>query len=180
MRFICLIFLFACAQTLAQSNYAPLNEDYYHWIDRYEVKAGRVYPQLFTTIKPYKRSDIVAFVDSVQRADVFQSRADLFNYEYLRNDNWEWSQAETSNSRKPVLRHFYKKKSDFFYVDEEAFDLHVNPVIYLGAGQDSQLDDRLFINTRGVEVRGMVDRKVGFYTYLADNQSMLPSYVHSA
>ncbi len=32
-------------------------------------------------------------------------------------------------------------------------------------------------NTRGVEVRGMVDKKIGFYTYLADNQMLLPSYV---
>lgn len=173
-----MILAFACCgRLLAQSSYAPLNEDYYHWIDRYEVKTGHVMPQLFTTVKPYKRSAIVEYVDSLQSMEMFQSKADRFNYEYFRNDSWEWSQAETSDSRKPVLKHFYKKKSDLFYVDEKAFDLHINPVLYLGAGKDSRRDDMLYINTRGVEVRGMVDRKVGFYTYLADNQMLLPSYV---
>lgn len=161
----------------AQSSYAPLNEDYYHSIDRYEVKAGKVLPSIFTAVKPYKRSDIVAFIDTLHAQGQFVSKADAFNYEYLQNDSWEFSRAESSNSRKPVLKGLYKKKSDLFYVDEEAFDLHVNPVLYLGAGSDSRRDERLFINTRGAEVRGMVDKKVGFYAYLTDNQMVLPSYV---
>lgn len=179
MRLTLLILLsfIAASVTQAQSPYAPLNEDYYHWIDRYEVKTGKILPQFFTSVKPYKRSAIVAFVDSVNALEGFQSRADKFNYDYLRNDSWEWSRAETSDSKRPFLKSFYKKKSDFFHVDVPEFDLHVNPVLYLGIGKDSRRDDRLFINTRGVEVRGMVDRKVGFYTYLTDNQMILPSYV---
>lgn len=161
----------------AQSNYAPLNEDYYHLIDRYEVKSGQVFPQLFTTVKPYRRSDIIAFIDSLKTQNVFESNADQFNYTYFQNDNWEWATFADNESRKPAFRHFYKKKSDFFYVDKDGLDLHINPVIYVGAGKDSRLDDPLFINTRGIEVRGMIDRKVGFYTYLTDNQSLLPSYV---
>src|SRR6478609_10185744 len=95
---------------LAQSTNATLNEDYYHWIDRYEVKAGRVAPELFTTVKPYRRSLIVAFIDSLNAKDgIFTSRQDKFNYDYLRNDSWEWSQAETSNSEKPFLKYLYKK-----------------------------------------------------------------------
>ncbi|NJM26493.1 MAG: capsule assembly Wzi family protein [Bacteroidia bacterium] len=75
------------------------------------------------------------------------------------------------------MKAFYKKKPDLLYVDEPAFDLHVRPVIYFGAGSDSRKDDMLFINTRGVEVRGMIDRKVGFYSIFTDNQARLPSYV---
>ena len=162
----------------AQSSFAPLNEDYYHTIDRYEVKNGRLSPQIFTSAKPYKRSDIVAFLDSLPHDEIFRSRADQFNYAYFRNDSWEWSRAESSDTeRKPILKVLYKKKSDLFYVDEEAFDLHVNPVLYLGVADDSRRDDMLFINTRGIELRGMVDKKVGFYTYLTDNQAILPSYV---
>ena len=164
--------------TLSQSNYAPLNEDYYHTIDRYEVKSGQITPHFFTNVKPYKRSDIVAFADSSQQLGQFVSKSDVFNFEYLRNDSWEWSRAETSDSRhKPFLKILYKKKSDLFHVDQPEFELHVNPVLYLGAANDSRRDDMLFINTRGVEVRGMVDRKVGFYAYFTDNQAVLPSYV---
>ncbi len=163
--------------SLAQSTNAPLNEGYYHLLDRYEVKSGMIMPQLFTTIKPYQRSGIVSYVDSLGALGVFNSAADAFNREYLTNDSWEWSSANTNDSRRPFLKHFYKKKSDFFSVTTPEFDLHVNPVLYLGAGKDSRRDEMLFINTRGVEVRGMVDKKVGFYTYLADNQAMLPAYV---
>src|SRR5690606_11370570 len=162
---------------LGQSNYAPLNEDYYHQLDRYEVKAGRLFDEGFTSAKPYKRSDIIRFLDTAAALGVFESQGDVFNDTYFRNDSWEWARTETNDSRKPWFNALYKKKSDLFYVDEPDFDLHVNPVLYLGAGTDSRLDEPIFFNTRGVEVRGMVDRKVGFYTYFADNQARLPSYV---
>lgn len=162
----------------AQSNYATLNESYYQLIDRYEVKSGQLSPSIFTAVKPYKRSDIAAFLDSANSLELFTSASDKFNLEYFQNDNWEWSRPETNESRKPILRYFYKKKSDLFYVDEDPdFDLHVNPVLYAGAGKDSESDDLMFINTRGVEVRGMLDKKIGFYMYLTENQSRLPSYV---
>ena len=175
-QFILFVFSPVCA--FSQSTNATLNEDYYHWIDRYEVKAGRVAPEIFTSVKPYKRAAIVAFVDSLSSKDnVFTSRSDLFNQEYLRNDSWEWSRATTNESAKPVLKQLYKKKSDLVYVDIPDFDLHVSPVLYAGIGKDSRLSDATFINTRGVEIRGMIDRKIGFYTFLSDNQSILPSYV---
>src|SRR5258708_25767424 len=91
--------------TLGQSTNAPLNEDYYHWIDRYEVKAGRVASELFTSVKPYSRKAISALVDSLNNKDhVFSSRADRFNDAYLRNDSWEWSKEDSSHSRKPFLK----------------------------------------------------------------------------
>lgn len=170
----------------AQSTNASTNEDYYHWLDRYEVKAGRVLPEIFTSVKPYKRSAIVSYLDSLNSKDrVFQSAADQFNYDYFRNDSWEWSRTVGNESKRPILKHFYRKKSDLLYVDQPEFDLHVNPVLYLGAGRNLETveiapfakNESLFINTRGVEVRGMVDRKIGFYTFLTENQAVLPVYV---
>ena len=163
----------------AQSTNVPVNEDYYHWIDRYEAKSGRIVPQFFTSVKPYKRQALIAGIDSLNREGVFTSTADQFNYQYLRNDSWEWSRSEENDSRQPVLKHLYKKKSDFLYSDLPEFDIHVNPVIYAGAGKDSQSGETLYISSRGVEIRGMIDRKVGFYTFLTDNQARLPGYVRS-
>lgn len=175
--YLFLLIIVNAPAALAQSTNAPLDESYYHKIDRYEVKVGRIVPQLFTTVKPYKRSAIVAMVDSLDKNDsVFQSESDQFNREYLRNDNWEWSRATTAESRKPFLKELYKKKSDLVYVDKPDFDLHVNPILYVGTGKDSRLGTSLYTNTRGVEIRGMVDRKVGFYTSLTENQMQLPQY----
>lgn len=175
-RRITFLLCLASFSAFSQSTFLPLNEDYYHWVDRYEVKSGRVMPHLFTGIRPWKRSDVVEMMDSLNQSGLFQSKADRFNLEYFNNDSWEWSGASTNESKRPILKHFYRKKSDLFHVEEKWFDLHVNPVLHVSAGKDSDSDEMLYINTRGAEVRGMVDRKVGFYTYLADNQTLLPSY----
>jgi hypothetical protein len=169
--------LVSSIKTFGQSTNIPLNPDYYHWIDRYEIKAGKVFPQVFTSIKGYRRSDIVDFIDSAALEGLFQSKTDRFNLNYIRNDSWEFGDSAQNKSERPVLKHFYRSKSDFFHVNTKDFDLHVNPVIYFGAGNDSRVNDMLFINTRGIEVRGMVDQKVGFYTYLTDNQAIVPGYV---
>jgi len=159
-----------------QRTYVPLNDDYYHWIDRHEIKTGKILPQVFTSVKPYRRSAIIEMIDSAKQLGIVKSKADAFNYEYLNNDSWEWSKTETSNSAKPVLKHFYRKKSDLYSFHNKDFDLHISPVIYFGLGKDSNRDDKLMINSRGIEVRGMVDNKVGFYTFLTDNQTIMPYY----
>jgi len=162
----------------AQSTNASLNEDYYHALDRYEIKSGRLAPELFTTVKPYKRNAIVAYIDSLhKRHAVFSSRADKFNREYFLNDNWEWSRAATADSRRPLWKGIYRKKPDFAHVDTPDLDLHVSPVLLLAAGRDNRLGDPLYTNTRGIEIRGMVDKKIGFYTFLIENQMRLPWYV---
>jgi hypothetical protein len=165
----------------AQSTNATLNEDYYHWLSRYEIKTGRISPQWFSSIRPIKRDQLLSYVDSLNsNFNAFTSTTDKFNYEYFQNDNWEWSQTETNNSAKPILKKLYQKKSDMAFVNEPAFDLHISPVVYLGVGKDSRSDALTSINTRGVEIRGMIDRKIGFYTFLTENQMILPLYVEDA
>jgi hypothetical protein len=160
-----------------QSVNASLNEDYYHWIDRYETKSGQLAKELFTTVKPYQRKAIIAYSDTLSANGVYNSKADAHNLNFLKNDSWEWSGNESGNSEKPFLKYFYKKKADFLSVDKEDFELHVNPVLYWSLGKDNNIDDILYVNTRGIEVRGTVDKKIGFYTFFFDNQSLLPQYV---
>lgn len=171
------VFLIMAFTVVAQSTNASLNEDYYHWIDRYETKSGKISTNLFTTVKPYQRAAIVAFTDSLDTDSTYQSKSDQFNRNFLRNDSWEWSRAESGNNPRPIWNTFYKKKSDFLHVDKPEFDLHVNPIVYGGFGKDSRRNDMLFVNSRGIEVRGTIDKKVGFYTAFFDNQSVLTQYV---
>lgn len=179
MKYILLfVLVFNTMIGATQSTNATLNEDYYHWIDRYEIKSGKIVPGFFTSVKPYKRDAIIRYLDTLAATgSLFASRSDQYNLAYLRNDSWEWSRSETNTSKKPVLKSLYKNKSDLVFVDIPEFDLHVSPVLYLGVGSDSRLDDPMTINTRGIEIRGMVDRKVGFYTFIGENQSVLPLYV---
>lgn len=158
----------------SQSTNAPLNEDYYHWIDRYEIKSGTLSNTFHSSWKPYQRAQIVKFIESVDQID---TEADRFNQSYLLNDNWEWADSVNNESKKPLLKHFYRVKSDLYHVNEPDFDLHVNPVLYFGGGKETASDVSTFINTRGVQIRGMVDKKVGFYSFIGENQIILPEYV---
>jgi len=161
----------------AQSAFAPLNQDYYHLIDRYEIKQKKFSEFFFTSVKPYNRHTIASFADSLLRKGEGYSKQDKFNLQYLSNDNWEYSQEQKNDSKKPVLKKFYRKQSDLFHVVEKDFDLHVNPVLVFAGGVDNQLERSLFTNTRGLEIRGKITDKLAFYTFFSENQIRFPFYV---
>jgi hypothetical protein len=169
--------LITCTAAYSQSTYAPLNKDYYHLLDRYEIRSGRM-AGFHTGNKPYERKQIAAFADSlVENEGLELNTRDEFNLQYLLNDNSEWTEYEEERKR-PVLRHFYRNKADLFHVDTPDLGLHINPVLHLELGRDSETAYRQYINTRGLELRGMINQKVGFYTFMAENQAVLPGYVN--
>lgn len=161
---------------VAQSVYAPLNKDYYHLLERYEIQYGKFAEGFHSHIKPYERKSIAQFADSVSLEVSDLSERDRFNLDYLRNDNWEWTDSAQNDSRKPIFGTFYEKKSDLYQYRSDEFEVHVNPVLYLGIGVARNEDETPYINTRGVELRGMIAKKIGFYTFLADNQALFPEY----
>ena len=163
----------------SQSVFAPLNADYNHLVERYEIRYGRFAERIHTHMKPYLRKSIVQLADSVEKKVPDLNERDKFNLDYLRNDSWEWSQQpeKQGESEKPLWNMFFKKKSDTYYFRNDDFEIHASPVLYVGVGKDQDLEKMTFINTRGLEVRGMIAKKLGFYTYFADNQARFPDYV---
>ena len=171
--------LLLSTQLLAQSALAPLNADYYHLIDRYEIAAGQITPLFHSNLKGYEREAIATFADSLQATQADLSGQDRFNLQYLVHDNWEWVDSAGNQSRKPILKHFYKVNSDLYHVRTKDFDLHVNPVLQIGYGSEPDGDVNPSINTRGVQVRGVVDGKVGFYSFIGETQMFSPEYVRN-
>lgn len=166
----------------AQSVFIPLNQDYYHLIDRYEIKRGKFSEAFHTTVKPYTRKGVVQLVDSIWASNsMILSDRDRFNLEYLQNDSWEWKNNDTTgNSQKPFWKIFYQKKADAYSNSDDILDLHVSPVLNLDLGSTTGgFQHNTSINTRGVEIRGMINRKVGFYTFISENQAYIPDYVKS-
>ncbi|MEZ0486029.1 hypothetical protein [Fibrella aquatica] len=84
---------------------------------------------------------------------------------------------EPGNSDRMLMRYFYRKKGDFYSVKNEDFDLHVSPVLHVGYGNDQALEKALISNTRGLEIRGSIGRRLGFYTFVTDNQTYYPKYI---
>lgn len=190
----------------AQSPFVPLNADYYHLIDRLEIRRGHWAEGFHSSIKPYNRHSVIRLTDSLlANPGRGFSDTDYFNFGYLRDDSWEWVTAPTDSilndpftkhllppplpgdSQKPVLKHLYRKKADFYSLQTPDFDLHINPVLYFGAAYEqvssqnetaSDISRRPFVNTRGLEVRGTIGKKLGFYTFFADNQALFPQYIN--
>lgn len=170
-------FVLAYRPAAGQSANVPLSKAYYHLLDRYEIRSGQMYGSYFSSFKPVQRKDAAAFVDSVAAKDVFSSPADRFNLEYLKQDNWEFFGQPPLSKRKPLFNTFYRTPSDAFFVRKDGIDLHISPVFHFEAGYDPSAESIPFINTRGIAVRGSIDGKVGFYTYLSENQAVFPDYV---
>jgi hypothetical protein len=166
-----------------QSVFVPLNKDYYHLLDRYEIRNGSFSNTFYTSVKPIERKAIAEFVDSLHIDSSKLSRSDRFNFSYLQNDNWEWSPQANNDSKRPIFKKIYRKKSDFFNFHNEDFDFHISPVIYFQGGHEtnSSIDKTIntTLNTRGLEFRGMVGKKIGFYSFMADNQALFPTYVRN-
>ncbi len=175
------------------STFIPQNPDYEHLIDRYEIIYGKLSEQIFTVVKPYSRRGVAALADSIIVADPDLSDTDRFNILYLLNDNSEWADSTQNrnlwqNFRFLRYQPFYKTKSDFVAVRTKHFDLHVNPVLNLYTGKQYMVYDGTgnlrngetenpFLNTRGIEIRGIISKKIGFYTYIGENQALFPEYV---
>lgn len=162
----------------AQSAYAPVDRDYYHLIDRYDIMQGGNNANFHSTFKPLRRDVIAAFVDSLGADGLQWNRTDFFNLSFLRNDNWEFSLTPTDNSKRP-WKGLYRKPADFFHYRDSVFDLHINPVLYFSGGKVLGEEDFQFRNTRGIELRGSIDRKIGFYTFLTTTETYLPAWVHA-
>ncbi len=161
----------------SQGTNAPWDRNYYHLLDRLINKHGQSLDNFHTTFKPYTRREIATVVDSSSSDSA--SPVDAFNHLYLANDNWELLDSETHLSAKPFWKRFYKTKPDLYSVKEPEFLLRVKPVLHLSVGQVSNDNRNTFINTRGVELHGEIDGKVGFYSFLGENQARFPLYVRN-
>ncbi|MEQ8470183.1 MAG: hypothetical protein RIC35_03315 [Marinoscillum sp.] len=157
---------------LSQSTDIPLNSWAYGAFDEWDVKSET---GIFTEIKPVSRK---YFAEKSLETSWVESAADKFDRTYIQNETWE-HQDSAGILEKPLFNQFFKYPADFYAVNSGDFDLHVNPVVVLGVGKDQQgrLDELLFENYRGLELRGTIDNKVSFYTLLTENQARYPDYI---
>lgn len=178
----------------SQGTYIPLNADVYHLIERYEIRSGYSSPGFHSQVKPYLRRPVVQLAErlladaqqpfprtpltyEIQIKPIYLSGADRFNLNYLRNDSWEWANDSTAaDSPRPLFNALYRKQTDLYHIQNSDFQIHVNPVFYGATGLGRDVPDRTFINTRGLEIRGSIGRKLSFYTYMTDTQLRLPGY----
>lgn len=186
--------------TIAQTTYFPEGDKANILIERLEIKARTDSALNFSKTKPYSRARIVpaitqflnvgklvkgageipvtldAEVSRIYGVGSRLTKIDLYNADHVLMNNSEWS-AQQFQSKKPILKNFYKTPANLYEVHVKDFDLVVNPVIQFTLSKEKNNSQKLFQNTRGVTVRGRIANKIGFAAYMTDNQERDPLYV---
>ncbi|HWI91890.1 MAG TPA: hypothetical protein VNT20_11490 [Flavisolibacter sp.] len=162
-------------------------------LERLEIKAQTDSVLNFSKIKPFSRRNIVYDLKSNwnrykygeaahhyymdQMKQVF-TPVDNFNFfRALENNSEYFSDSISFKSKKTFLKNFYKSPANFYEVHNKDFFLALNPVLQFYLGKENNNDERIFLNSRGVTLRGSIANKIGFAAYVADNQERDPLYV---
>ncbi len=166
---------------LSQTTYLPPGDDANMLMERMEIRARTDSFFNFSKIRPFSRRHVLTAVNHyANQPGVKLSKTDQYNIRSLNLNNLEWvAEADRSryNSRKPIAKNFYKTPANLYEVHVKDFDLIVNPVFQYTLSKENNSSEKLFLNTRGVYIRGKLANKIGFYSYITDNQERDPSYV---
>src|ERR1700754_2940070 len=174
--------------SFAQSSFLPQGSKFDHFLDRMEILL-QTNPDLnISTAKPISRKLAVRVAEISDSLHKFYPYDDYYhlspidrqNLSSLLMNNVEWVTSRTDSfvSKRPWLNTFYKDKANFYEVNEDDFFLAINPVIQETQSYEtgSGNKQRPFLNSKGLTLRGMIARKLGFSAYLTDNQERGPSW----
>lgn len=184
----------------AQTTFLPLGSEDYRVLDRIETRSGRFCDSLSVGAKGESRRNAVHFLEMVKdrnsRGDTAASALssiDKYNLEQMISESGEWTRDQHGaiDSKRPILKTFYKKKYDLINVNTEDFlfdrnfFLVINPVtnntvmMQQNSPAPTGVSNRVLFSSRGAELRGWIAKKVGFYTSITDNQEQYPYYVYN-
>ena len=152
-------------------------------LERLEIKAQNDSVLNFSKTKYFNRNRYVlngvkSYLQNTNESAL--SKVDDYNLQRLYLNNTEYltnEEREQYKSKKPLLKNFYTTPANLYEVHVKDFDLIINPVIQYVVSKESNNDQSLFLNTRGLTVRGKIANKIGFAAYLTDNQERNPKYV---
>ena len=169
--------------SFSQSTYLAQGDKQNILLERLEIKAGTDSILNFSKTKYFNRSKYVingvkSYLEKVDESAL--SKVDAYNLRSLYLNNTEWlteDERAQYKSKKPVLKSFYTSPANLYETHVKDFDLIINPVIQYVVSKESDNDQSLFLNTRGLTLRGRIANKIGFSAYVTDNQERDPKYV---
>ncbi len=171
------------AVSQAQSTFLPQGSKYDHFLDRLEI-LQQTNPDLnISTAKPISRKlavRVAELADSIHKAGGINhfSKVDEQNLSSLLMNNIEWVTGNKDSfiSKRPRLHTFYINKANFYEVNDKDFFLVLDPAIQQVQSYEKGNKSRVYLNSKGLTLRGMIAGKLGFSAYLTDNQERGPSF----
>lgn len=166
--------------SLAQGSYIPLGSETYRYLDRFEIKTGLV-EGFHSSNKPFDRKIVMDYVGKVDTGDIDVDLSDLDqqNLEYIYEDNFEFDLDERIDRRdRAVWGFMFKHPAHFMSAEVSHFKVAVNPALYVRLGEEFNDKKFKYLTTKGFDVRGQVDKWVGFYLQFVSEQGVFPNYVN--
>ena len=191
-----LLFFICPAFATAQSTFLTPGSKDVHFVDRMEIKQQRNTDLNFSAVRPFNRKYIVeqvefidsarlGYIDTATHKDKYmewnsQALTDVDEYNLtsflMNNTEWVTGPKKEFLSKRPFLKTFYKTKPNFLEVKTKNFFLALNPVFQYVQGIETGYNKSIYLNSRGVTARGTIGKKIGFSTYITDNQERGPQF----
>lgn len=179
--FLILVAFFISVNSIAQSTYLPQGDKANILMERMEIKSRSDSFFNFSKTKPFTRLHVVNAVSHyLQQNGNSLSKVDAYNAQRVMMDNLEYVPAADRAkyaSKKPWFKRFYTTPANLYEVHVKDFELVINPAIQVAVSKEQNNDQTLFLNTRGLNVRGRIANKIGFYALVTDNQEKDPMWV---
>ena len=176
-----LAFILLPVSVFSQTTYLPQGDKANILMERLEIKNRTDSFFNFSKTKPFSRKHTVnAVTHYLQQNGKALSKVDAYNSQRVMMNNLEYlPEADRLQyaSKKPILKNFYTSPANLYEVHVKDFDLVINPVIQVTVSKEKDNDETLYQNTRGLNLRGRIANKIGFYAYITDNQEKTPFYV---
>lgn len=149
---VLLIFVFAVSAD-SQELLIPLNDDCEMGIQ--EAAYNSSY-RFHTTVKAWSEYQFKDFIniDSLNRSQFI-----------VKNFNKKWKNIIWNSF---INTDFIKIKNDNYYIA-------INPVIDFEFGKDKSKN--IWVNTRGIEIKGTIGNNFAFYSNVRENQAVFPDYI---
>ena len=151
------ILIFFNGSLFSQQLYLPLG---HNMNIRINENANKIQTSFNTGFKPLLKSEIIEFTD-----------IDSVIYQHKREQDFFKDHKKGYIYRKAFFE-------DFIYVQKENFTLSINPLFYLEYGKQRDTSKTFTVNTRGIEVKGDIGKKVSFYSSFRENQAFFRPYVN--
>jgi hypothetical protein len=180
-------FILLTFSAIAQTSYLIPGGKEEWLLNRLDIRFSPSYLR-FSSIKPYNRRDAAKDVQekdslqAVQGANLPRyfrlTKVDNYNIESFLMANAEWSTLKPSFvSKTPILKHFYKTKANAYELKNKDYYIVFNPIIQYQQYKEKNNTENLFLNSRGLQARGVIENKIGFSFYFTENQERPPSFV---
>ncbi len=173
-----LVFLLSPFIAVTQTTYLPQGAKENILLERLEIKMGTDSIFNFSKTKPHSRKQ---FISHLSRLDSLAqtTKSDAYNYYTAMLSNLEWASGDRNQytSKRGIGKSFYQTPANLYERYMPDFFVAINPVFQYTISKESDNDQHLFLNTRGVTLRGRIMDKIGFSAFITDNQERPPLYV---